>query len=284
MKPLNDSWSALRLPKIGWINFRHSRGVRASVETVSLDALGWHVAFTCEIEHEAPAQSPAVVGIDRGVAGTLVLPTGREADAAREPERIETQRCEAQRVLARRKRGTYRRRRALARRRAPRRGRPASEATSTTAPHRVTAIGNLNTRGMSSSAKGTDADPGRNVRPKADLNRGILNAGWHLLAAILTYEMEERGKVITVPARLTSQTCVACGVVDARSHEGPARFTCINCGHTTHADDNAAINVARRWNMPLPDLDGVHQLSVEASTRRSLTISENPRSSGRRRC
>ena len=66
-------------------------------------------------------------------------------------------------------------------------------------------------------------------------------------ATLLAYKMEERGgQVVTVPARFTSQTCAACGVVDARSRESQARFTCIACGHGGHADTNAAINIERR--------------------------------------
>ena len=97
--------------------------------------------------------------------------------------------------------------------------------------------------------------------------------------------MEARGgQVVTVPARFTSQTCTACGVVDARSRESQARFICINCGHTDHADINAAINIKRRWNTPLLDVEGVHPQPVEASTGRDLTVSENPRRLRRGRC
>ncbi|MDE4909591.1 MULTISPECIES: zinc ribbon domain-containing protein [unclassified Methylobacterium] len=87
-----------------------------------------------------------------------------------------------------------------------------------------------------------------------------------------------------MPARFTSQTYAACGVVGARSRESQASFTCVSCGHCDHADINAAINIQRRWNTPLLDVEGVHQQPVEASTGRDLTVSENPRPSRRGRC
>jgi putative transposase len=94
----------------------------------------------------------------------------------------------------------------------------------------------------------------------------ILDAGWHQFATILTYKMEERGgQVVTVPPRFTSQTCAACGVVDARSRESQARFRCISCGHTDHADINAANNIRRR-NTALLDVEGLHRRPYEAST------------------
>ncbi|MHB2205102.1 RNA-guided endonuclease InsQ/TnpB family protein [Methylobacterium sp. CM6257] len=294
VKRLNGKWSAVRLPKIGWVKFRDTRPMRGDLRnvTVRLDASGWHIAFTRAIAHDAPAPSPEVVGIDRGVATTLTLSTSERLTLPASLERIEVQKRKAQRILARRKRGSNRRRRAQARvarlqARQARIRRDFHHRAALDIARRcgVAALEDLNTRGMTASARGTVAEPGRNVRQKTGLNRGILNAGWHVFATLLTYKMEERGgQVVTVPARFTSQTCTACGVVDARSRESQARFTCIGCGHEDHADVNAAINIKRRWSTPLLDVEGVHQQPCEASTGRGLTVSENPRPSGRGRC
>lgn len=293
-KRLNANWSAVRLPKIGWVKYRDSRPIQGAVRnvTVALDALGWHVAFTCEIEHEAPAALPEVVGIDRGVATTLALSTGDMLTMPASLERIEVAKRKAQRVVARRKRGSNRRRRAQARvaRLQARQARIRRDfhhkaALDIARRFGVAVLEDLKTRNMTASARGTVTEPGRNVRQKAGLNRVILNAGWHQFATILTYKMEERGgQVVSVPARFTSQTCAACGVVDARSRESQARFVCISCGHTDHADRNAAINIRRRANSALLDVEGLHQQPYEASTGRDLTVSENPRPSGRGRC
>ncbi|SEI15124.1 putative transposase [Methylobacterium sp. 275MFSha3.1] len=294
VKSLNGKWSAVRLPKIGWVKFRDTRPMRGDLKnvTVRLDASGWYVAFTREIAHEAPAPSLEVVGIDRGVATTLALSTGDMLTLPASLERIEVLKRKAQRIVARRKRGSNRRRRAQARvaRLQARQARIRRDfhhraALDIARRYGVAVLEDLNTRGMTASARGTVTEPGRNVRQKAGLNRAILAAGWHLFATILTDKMEERGgQVVIVPARFTSQTCAACGVVDARSRESQARFICIGCGHTDHADVNAAITIERRWNTPLLDVEGVHQQPCEASTGRDLTVSENPRRSRRGRC
>ncbi|WP_353890158.1 zinc ribbon domain-containing protein [uncultured Methylobacterium sp.] len=105
------------------------------------------------------------------------------------------------------------------------------------------------------------------------------------LATILTDKMAERGgQVVGVPARFMSQTCAAGGVVDARSCESQARFVFVTCGHTAHADINAAIDIARRWSTPLRNVEGLHRQPCETSTGRGLMVSENPRPSGRGRC
>jgi len=61
---------------------------------------------------------------------------------------------------------------------------------------------------MTRSARGTRAVPGRNVRAKAGLNRGILAAGWTLLVTRL--EHKAPGRVEPLQAAYTSQTCNAC--------------------------------------------------------------------------
>ena len=101
MKRLNANWSAVRLPKIGWVKVRDSREMRGALKnvTVSRDPLGWHVAFAREIAHDAPAPNSGVVGIDRGVATTLALSTGQMLTLPASPERIETSRRKAQRIL-----------------------------------------------------------------------------------------------------------------------------------------------------------------------------------------
>lgn len=293
-KRLNGKWSAVRLPKIGWVRFRDTRPMRGVLKnaTVSLDTTGWHVSFAGEIEHDAPAPSMTTVGIDRGVATTLALSTGDMLTMPSNLKRIELAKRKAQRVVARRKRGSKRRQRAQrrvarlqARQARIRRDFHHRAALGIARRFGVAVFEDLNTRGMTASARGTIAEPGRNVRQKAGLNRVILNAGWRQFATILAYKMEERGgQVVTVPAWFTSQTCAACNVVDARSRKSQARFVCIACGHADHADINAAINIRRRWNTPLLDVEGLHQRPYETSTGRDFTVSENPRPSGRGRC
>ncbi len=293
-KRLNARWSAVRLPKVGWVKFRDTRPKRGTLKnaTVSLDATGWHVSFACVIEHDAPVPRPESVGIDRGVATTLALSTGEMLRLPEGLEQIESRKRKAQKVVARRKRGSNRRRRAQARvaRLQARQARIRRDfhhraALNIAQRFGVAVLEDLNTRGMSASARGTVAKPGRNVRQKAGLNRAILNAGWYQFQTILAYKMEEMGgQVVTVPARFTSQTCAACGVVDARSRESQARFVCVECGHYDHADTNAAIVIERRWSTPLLDVEGLHKRPYEASTKRDRVVSENLRFNRRGGC
>ncbi|MFN8757337.1 MAG: RNA-guided endonuclease InsQ/TnpB family protein, partial [Tagaea sp.] len=101
--------------------------------------------------------------------------------------------------------------------------------------------------GMTASAAGTAAKPGRRVAQKSGLNRAILDKGWGELRRQLVYKAEWLGgQVVEVDPRFTSQTCAACGQVDARSRLDQARFACVACGHRANADTNAARNILRR--------------------------------------
>ncbi len=103
-------------------------------------------------------------------------------------------------------------------------------------------VEDLNTRGMTRSAKGTVEEPGTGVRQKAGLNRAILATGWSTLRVMLAYKAP---RLIAVNAALTSRTCAECGTADAASRPSQATFKCVACGHADHADLNAARNISR---------------------------------------
>jgi len=240
------------VPKAGWVRFRWSRAVPPGAKSyrVTPDRAGrWHVAFAV-----APAPVPApgsgqVVGVDRGVAVAAALSTGEllRCPALTGRERIRLRRL--QRKLARARRGSNRRarvKRAIGRLRAREtdRRKDWAEKTSTSVARRfdVIRVEGLQIGNMTRSAKGTRENPGRNVRQKAGLNRGILVSGWGLLVR----RLEERapGRVEKVKPHYTSQRCSACGRVDRGSRESQAVFRCTACGFTGNADVNAAINIA----------------------------------------
>ena len=112
-------------------------------------------------------------------------------------------------------------------------------------PEPIPAPGNgkaLKIQNMTRSARGSLEAPGRNVRQKAGLNRGILASGWGFLVRRL--EDKAPGRVEKVNPAFSSQRCSACGHVDAKSSESQARFVCTACEFACNADVNAARNIA----------------------------------------
>ncbi len=253
------------VPKAGWVRFRWSRAVPPGVKSyrVTRDSAGrWHVAFAVI---PAPVPAPGngqVVGIDRGVVVSAALSTGDllHAPGLTGRERIRLRRL--QRRLARAARGSNRRgrvRHAIARLRAREtdRRKDWAEKVSTDIARRfgVIRVEDLQITNMTRSGKGIRGDPGRNVRQKAGLNRGILGSGWGLLVRRLADKAP--GRVEKIRPAFTSQRCSACGQVDRDSRESQAVFRCTACGFAGNADVNAAINIAAGHAVTARGGDGV---------------------------
>lgn len=259
---LNRNWGRVRLPKIGWVRFRWTRAITGAIKnvTVSHDPLGWHISFACEIEHSAPANDDRLaVGIDRGIAHTLALSDGTFADMPMERLRLLDRRARKQgRKLARCKRGSVRRHKMRARlsaikAKAARIRKHFNHVQSSriAKAHGTAVIEALATASMTRSASGTIEQPGRNVRAKSGLNRAILEQGWHQFATFLAYKLEANGGfLVSIPPAYTSQTCSSCGSTSKHHRKSQAVFQCCDCGHSSHADTNAAINILRAGTRP----------------------------------
>jgi len=51
--------------------------------------------------------------------------------------------------------------------------------------------------------------------------------------------------VVCVDPHNTSRTCPVCGCIDKRNRPKQSTFSCVSCGHSAHADTNAAENIRR---------------------------------------
>jgi len=242
----------VRVPKVGWVRFRWSRAVPPGVKSyrVTMDRAGrWHVAFAAVPEPIPAPGNGKVVGVDRGVVIAAALSTGELLRMPSLTDREGKRLLRMKRKLARARRGSNRRTRVrlgIARLKARESDRRKDwvEKTSTDLARRFDFIRveNLKIQNMTRSARGTLKAPGRRVRQKAGLNRGILASGWGLLVRRL--ETKATSRVEKVNPAFSSQRCSACGHVDAKSRESQARFVCTACRFACNADVNAARNIA----------------------------------------
>ena len=217
---------------------------------VTWDASGrWHIAFAHIPAAIAGPGTGEVVGLDRGVAVSVMSSEGEAFHSPslrpKQAERL----LRLRRRLAVAQRGSNRRgrlKRAIARLRARETDQRKDwvEQTTTDLARRydVVKVEDLDVRAMTRSAKGTKERPGRRVRQKAGLNRAILAQGWGLFLARL--EHKARGRVRRVDPKQTSQRCSACGHVATENRESQAAFRCVACGFACNADLNAARNIA----------------------------------------
>jgi putative transposase len=270
VRKVSRRMAQVRLPKIGWVRFRLSCPIAGVVRnaTVSRDGLGWHVAFGV---HRPEPTVPTVntgrpVGVDVGVSCSVYV-SGETSERQRpdtltpgEQARLRGLEQRKARQLAYAKRhnkGRYSNRlratiatiAALNARQARRRADWNHKLTTGLAKnHGLIAVEDLNVANMLRTAKGTTERPGRNVRQKSGLNKVIAGQGWLEIRRQLGYKTRYHGgELVAVPAAGTSQTCGRCGVRDPQSRRGCGRlFACTACGHTDHADHNAARNILDR--------------------------------------
>jgi putative transposase len=265
VRRLNRNHGEVKVPKVGWVRFRWSRAIPADVKSyrVTRDRAGrWHVAFAHVPDPVPGPGTGAVVGVDRGIAVSAALSTGELLSVsgltAREAARLRR----LERKLARAKRGSNRRgkvKTAVAKLKARETDRRKDwcEKTSTDLARRfdVIRVEALNIKGMTRSARGTAAEPGRHVAAKAGLNREIAMSGWGLL--VRRTEDKAPGRVEKVPPAYTSQRCSACGHVAAESRESQALLRCVACGYACNADVNAARNIAAGHAVKARGGDGI---------------------------
>ena len=107
-------------------------------------------------------------------------------------------------------------------------------------------IENLKVRNMTRSSKGTEDEPGKNVKQKSGLNKSVLNQGWYTLRQILEYKCDELGIAFkAIDPRNTSRECDHCGHIEKESRY-KTKYKCVECGHEDHADMNAAKVIRKR--------------------------------------
>ncbi|MFF2501883.1 RNA-guided endonuclease InsQ/TnpB family protein [Streptomyces sp. NPDC058067] len=256
----HDPQTRVRFQGVGHGKVKQHRPVVGKVKTVSVKREGrrWCVILTADQAQPEPLPvTGAVVGVDLGIASFLTTSDGHHVDNPRHGRKAAKKLQAAQQALARCKLRSKRRRKAVERvatlHRKVRRQRldhAHKTALDLVRAHDVIAHEDLKIRNMSAAPAprpnpdGTYAPNG--AAAKAGLNRSIADAGWGVFLAILAAKAEGAGReVIAVDPRNTSRTCPECEHVAKENRPTQAKFHCVACGHTAHADVVGASNVLR---------------------------------------
>ncbi|MGY3582272.1 putative transposase [Bradyrhizobium sp. USDA 4341] len=258
-------WAGVRLdrnkllfkPLPGGLRLRLHRELPpdAAVKTAAFSRKGrhWYVCLVVDVPAAATHARPeTAVGLDVGIEHLVTTSEGRHIENVRPRSRRERDLRIAQRALARCKRGS--RRRAKIRERLARLQRAVANVRSNHL-HQVSAdlarryaligVEELRLKNLTRSARGTAAEPGKNVRQKAGLNRAMLDASPARLIELLTYKAARAGgMVVKIDPRNTSRDCSSCGVAVEKTL-AERRHRC-GCGADLHRDHNAALNILDR--------------------------------------
>ena len=276
---LDQANSRIRLPKLGWIRYRNSRGVAGELRnvTVSLSGGRWFVSIQTRRKLEQPVPQGGAVGIDMGIARFATLSDGRFYEPLHSFRRHEAQLRRAQRAMSRKKTFSNNWKKAKARVQKihssignARRDYLHKTSTTISKNHAMVCIEDLAVRNMSRSAAGTAEAPGKNVRAKSALNKSILDQGWFEFRRQLDYKLAWKGGwLVAVPPANTSRTCPECDHVSGNNRRTQAQFQCVECGFSENADLVGAINVLRAGHARLACEVSGEVMPPAAGTRRS---------------
>lgn len=251
---LNRKWSAVRVPKAGWVKFRRDRPLGDhGMAHVTRDRCGrWHVSFAAPQPPVEPVEGSErrAVGVDRGVTHTVATSDGELFTIPQATPREVKNLKALQRRLARQQPGSHRYQRTkasiaktLAHWADTSNDWVEQLSTRLVADNAVIVFEALRPKDMSRSASGTLDRPGTNVAAKRGLNRRIRASCWGKLAQRTCEKAAASGvEVVFVDPAYTSQRCSRCNHTDRRNRDGKD-FICVACGHTDDADTNAANNI-----------------------------------------
>ena len=246
---------------------------------ISIHAGQWHVSFNCDdgliepsekettawlMQFDAPALRAMTAGLDRGVALPLAGSDGQQFDflpvqvkrlAKQEKHKKRWQKRQARRtkgsgnwVRAKRKVARYQRYGADVRWEL---AHQTSHTLATDSRYKLFVFEALKVKNMTKKAKPKQDEQGRwlhnGAAAKSGLNKAILASAWGQTMVYLQYKARRQGKlVIEVPAFYSSQECGQCGHIHKDNRVSQSEFVCQSCGHTDHADHNAAKVIAWR--------------------------------------
>jgi putative transposase len=177
------------LPKIGWVGFHKSREIEGKVKNITITrrAGRWFASIQVEQEIEiAKHPSDSEIGVDAGVKCFAAFSDGSLVRSVNSFRKHESALAREQRKLARKQKGSVNWKKqkqriskvhhTIASVRSDFLHKLSTEVSKN---HARVFVERLNIRGMSASARGTEEEPGSNVRAKAGLNKSILDQGWY---------------------------------------------------------------------------------------------------------
>jgi putative transposase len=257
VRRFNRHWGEVKLPKLGWLRFRWSRELVGALKHVTLSQRygTWHVSFCLEQpDVHVGSNGLPPVGVDRGVEIAFMTSDGVPFDQVMWKQVEKARLVVLERRKARQQKTSNRYRRTCQQidrlhRRAADRRRDFAHKTSTILAknHGLVAFEKLVIPNMVKSAKGTVEAPGSQVRQKSGLNRAMLDKGWGLTIGHLPYKCAQYGsEPVAVSPRNSSLECAECHHIRRDNRPLRAIFLCVRCGHSDHADRNAARNIVER--------------------------------------
>lgn len=205
----------------------------------------WYLAAVCDFDDPKLLTPEGILGVDFGIVNIATDSLGNPHSGAK---------IEAYRERYAQRRATLQR---VGTRAAKRRLRQISGRQKRFQKHENHGISKRIVSLAERSRLGIALEDLKGIRARVKANKAqrkrLHNWGFGQLRAFIEYKAKRTGvSVVTVDPRYISQECFACGYIDKRNRQTQAKFRCVECGHSNHADHNAAGNIASRAIVTMP--------------------------------
>ena len=251
----------IRLPKLGWLAVRSlaerwPEGTPVKSYRIMKEPSGYYLLLVGELPSEAPKPTTKVAGFDAGVVHILNDDAGHHTDIPGPLKRRLRKIKRLSRKASNQEKGSKNQAKTYAKLalthekvRRDRKGWHHKLSTFAVRKYAGIAVEDLKLANMTRKPKAKLKADGTGyehnmAKAKAGLNRALLDAGISTLYSMMEAKAKVFGReFVRVPPQYTSQTCNACGEAHKSSRLTQSKFVCVGCGHTEHADTNAARNI-----------------------------------------
>ncbi len=197
----------------------------------------WYLLATCEIEEPTPAEVDTWLGVDRGVVNLAADSDG---------EMFQGDTVEARRIVIARRRKELQQ---VGTQSARRRLRKLAGKENRFQRHVNHCISKQLVRKAKRTKQGIALEDltGINLRTRVRHEDRAQRGNWSFdqLGQFIHYKARLYGvKYVEVDPRNTSRRCAFCGHIEKANRRSQGDFLCRQCGHTYHADLNAALNIS----------------------------------------
>lgn len=205
----------------------------------------WFLLVTVDVPDGAPIPVTEFVGVDLGVANLATTSDGQQV-SGETVEVVRVRHLKTRRSIGKK---THHRRARRTRKNARRALKRVGQKESRFRKHVNHVISKQLVRHATDTGRGLALEDLTGIHDRTRFRRAqrAKMGGWAFaqLRAFVTYKAQLAGvPVVLVDPRNTSRTCSQCGHCEKANRKNQAEFQCQSCGHTLHADLNAAINIA----------------------------------------